>query len=291
MFKNPFSKRVKKNISIFLSMQKVAICIENEGKPELVAGEAIKSDADWSGVIGKIVSKHHLQGFYATVVIAKDFYQTFDIDKPKLEEKELLATLPFSIKDLVTESIFDLVVDYYDKPGQVRKNDQISVVCIPKVRVIGVRDMLKENELTLAEITIEEMAICQLCELREEANILISQKEKELVFSVIKKGQLYFSLSIRGYNDLLPLPLALDEVDNALIDGLSLEIQRGLDYINSQLRINTIGTLYLALQCPDIALLAEKLNIYINQNVTPFPVQYNYNFLLAYGGFNKGVGK
>lgn len=289
MFKNPFAHRAKKTISIFLSMHKVAICIEKEGQSELVAGELIKSDADWPAVINKMVSEHHLQGFHASVVIGKDFYQTFDIDKPKLEEKELLATLPFSIKDLVMESIFDLVVDYYDKPAQVRKNDQITVVCIPKSCVIGLRDMLDDHELKLVAITTEEMAICQLFEHSEEANLLISQQEKELVLSVIKNGQLYFSLRIRGYNDLLPLPL--EGIDNPLVDGLSLEIQRALDYINSQLRINAIGTLYLALQCPDINLLAEKLNAYINKNVKPFPEQYNYHFLLAYGGFNKDVGK
>lgn len=289
MFKNLFSNNGKKTISLYLGMNRVAICEEQNEQIKLIAGEFIESDAEWTSVINKMVTKHDLKKLNVSVVISKNFYQTFDIDKPKLEEKELLATLPFSIKDLVSESIFDLVVDYFDKPAQVRKNDQITVVCVPKNRIIAIRDMLQNNELTLKSVTTQEMAVCQLFRQEKEANILLSQQENELVLSVVKAGQLYFTLRIRGYNDLLPLPL--EEVENVLIEGLSLEIQRALDYISSQLRIHTIGSLYLALQCPDINLLSEKLSGYIGKNVQPFSNQYNYQFLSAYGGFDKGLVK
>ena len=289
MFKNIFSKRIKKTISIYLSISKVAVCEESDGQFKLIAGELIQSESEWMTIINKIVTKHNLQGLNAVVVISQDFYQTFDIDKPKLEEKELLATLPFSIKDLVSESVFDLVVDYFDKPAQVRKSEQITAVCIPKSRVIEIRNILSKNEITLNTITIEEMAICQLFESSDEANILVSQKANELVLSVVKNAQLHFSLRIRGYNELLPLPFA--DVEAALVDGLSLEIQRALDYINSQLRINAIGTLYLALECPDIKALSDKLSEYLNKAVKPFPEQYSYPFLFVYGGFDKEVAK
>jgi MSHA biogenesis protein MshI len=284
MLKKLFSSRVKKSISIYLGMHKVAICENSNGQPTLIAGEFVQSDAEWSVVIKKLVNTHSLQHHNVSVVIGKDFYQKFDIDKPKLDEKELLATLPFSIKDLVSESVFDLVVDYFDKPAQVRKGDQITVVCIAKERVVQLRELLSENTLKLVSITIEEIATCQLFEHSNEANILLSQQEGELLLSVVKSGQLYFSLRIRGYNDLLPLPLS--ETSNELVDGLSLEIQRALDFINSQLQINTIGALYLALQCPDIELLSSKLAAYLDKSVKPFPVQYHYDFILAYGGFD-----
>ena len=287
MLKTLFSNRSKKSISIYFGMNKVAICEFVNGKPILIAGELIQSDDEWSITIKKMVNEYRLKNHNVAVVIGKDFYQKFDIDKPDLEEKELQATLPFSIKDLVSESVFDLVVDYFDKPEQVRKNAQITVVCIPKKRVLQLRDLLSDNELLLKSITIEEIATSQLFEKSEEANILLSQQGSELLLSVVKSGQLYFSLRIRGYNDLLPIPLT--DGENPLVDGLSLEIQRALDFINSQLQINTIGTLYLALRCPDIDLLSSKLANYIDKQVTPFSADYNYDFLLAYGGFNQGA--
>jgi len=293
MFKTLFSKRSKKTISIYFGMNKVAICEYVNSQPVLIAGELIQSDDEWSITIKKMVNEYRLKNHNVAVVIGKDFYQKFDIDKPDLEEKELQATLPFLIKDLVSESVFDLVVDYFDKPEQVRKNPQITAVCMPKERVLQLRNLLSDNELMLKSITTEEIATSQLFESShlfegsEEANILLSQQGAEILLSVVKSGQLYFSLRIRGYNDLLPTPLT--EGDNPLVDGLSLEIQRALDFINSQLQINTIGALYLALQCADIDLLSSKLTHYIGKQVTPFPSDYNYDFLLAYGGFNQGV--
>ena len=287
MLKTLFSNRSKKSISIYFGMNKVAICEYVNGKPVLIAGELIQSDDEWSITIKKMVNEYRLKNHNVAVVIGKDFYQKFDIDKPDLEEKELQATLPFTIKDLVSESVFDLVVDYFDKPEQVRKNAQITVVCIPKKRVLQLRDLLSDNELVLKSITTEEIATSQLFAKSEEANILLSQQDTEILLSVVKNGQLYFSLRLRGYNDLLSTPL--QEGENPLVDGLSLEIQRALDFINSQLQINTIGALYLALQCPDIDLLSSELANYIDKQVRPFPADYNYDFLLAYGGFNQGA--
>ncbi|TEW56743.1 hypothetical protein E2R68_01495 [Psychromonas sp. RZ22] len=289
MFKNIFPGRIKSTISIYLGMHKVAICEEKNGQVTLIAGEFIQSDAEWPAVIKKMVAKYALKHVNVSVVIAKNFYQTFDIDKPQLEEKELLATLPFTIKDLVSESVFDLVVDYFDKPQQVRKNPQITIVCLPKSRVIAIREILSNNDLILKRVTTEEMAACQLFENSDEANILLSQQGNELLLSVVKNSQLYFSLRIRGYNEYLPM--ILENVESQLVEGLSLEIQRALDYINSQLGIQTIGCLYLALQCPDIQLLSEKLGSYLDKTVQPFDEQYDYHFLFAYGGFNKGLAE
>ena len=293
MLKTLFPNRSKKTISLYFGMNKVAICECVNAQPVLITGELIQSDDEWSITVKKMVNEYRLKNHNVAVVIGKDFYQKFDIDKPDLEDKELLTTLPFAIKDLVDESVFDLVVDYFDKPEQVRKNAQITVVCIPKKRVLQLRDLLSDNELTLKSITTEEIATSQLFEnsqlfeTNDEANILLSQQGAEILLSVVKSGQLYFSLRIRGYNELLPMPLI--EGENPLVDGLSLEIQRALDFINSQLQINTIGVLYLALQCPDIDLLSSKLTNYIGKQVRPFPTDYNYSFLLAYGGFNQGA--
>ena len=237
----------------------------------------------------KLVDEFQLSGHQISAVLDRDFYQTFDIDKPKVDESELLATLPFSIKDLISESVFDQVVDYIDMPFQQRKGEQVTVISLPKTRVLNIRDMVLNSGCQLKGISIQELALTRLLGVHDEANILLSQQQNELVLTVVKAGQLHFTHRLRGFNELLPLPL--DEVDNALVDGLSLEIQRALDYINSQLRINAIGTLYIAVVCPDIKLLAEKLSAYLARNVQPYGEgeQYDFKSLIAYGALMPGV--
>lgn len=284
MVKKWFSKKVQSEISLYLGNKQIAICHLKEGRSVLLAKKIVSSESEWAHVFNTIVSEHKLQGCLVSVVLGREYYQTFDIEKPKVEESELLASLPFSIKDLVSESVFDLVVDYYDMPFQQRKGEQITVICLPKTRVLNVRDLILAASLQLKGITIEELALTALLGVHDEANILLSQQDNELVLTVVKGGQLYFTHRLRGFNELLMLPLS--DVESALLDGLSLEIQRALDYINSQLRINAIGVLYLAVVCSDITLLSEKLGDYLTRNVKPYGEKEEYDFLtiLAYGG-------
>jgi MSHA biogenesis protein MshI len=284
MYKKWFSKKTKKEICLYLGDKQIVICHFKENRPVLLAKKVVSSEAEWLDVFVTLVNEHQLQGCQVSVVIGRQFYQTFDIEKPKLDESELLASLPFTIKDLVSESVFNLVVDYYDMPFQQRKGEQITVICLPKVRVLMIRDMLLKLGLQLKGITVEELALTALLGSHEEANILLSQQSNELVLTVAKQGQLYFTHRLRGFNELLALPLS--DVESVLLDGLSLELQRALDYISSQLRITRIGTLYLAVVCPDIDLLSEKLGSYLARNVQPYGEGEEYDFLsiIAYGG-------
>ncbi|MCP4324813.1 MAG: hypothetical protein GY787_23785 [Alteromonadales bacterium] len=289
MLKKWFSKKTKKQISLYLGDKQIAICHQLESGPALLTKKAVNSDGQWVEVFSALVQEFQLQGCQVSVVLGREFYQTFDIEKPKVEPSELLATLPFSIKDLVSESVFDLVVDYYDMPFQQRKGEQITAICLPRTRILMIRDMLLKSGLKIKGITIEEIALTALLGTHDEANILLSQQNNELVLTVVKEGQLYFTHRLRGFNELLVLPL--EEVENALLDGLSLELQRALDYVSSQFRINAIGTLYLAVVCPDIKLLSEKLGSYLARNVSPYGEDEEYDFLsiLSYGGLMEGA--
>lgn len=284
MLQKLFGKKTSKAISLYLGDKQIAICNQQQGQLSLLAKKKVTSEAQWSEVFLALVNEYQLAGSNVSVVLGRDFYQTFDIEKPKVEEDELLASLPFSIKDLVSESVFDLVVDYYDMAPQQRKGDQITTICLPKVRVLIIRDMILGAGCKLQGITIEELALARLLGEHQEANILLSQNNNELLLTVVKEGQLYFTHRVRGFNEYLPLPMA--EVESVLLDGLSLEIQRALDYISSQLRINSIGVLHLALVCPDIKLLSEKLGSYLARNVQPYGEDGQYDFLAiaAYGG-------
>lgn len=289
MLKKLFAKKRQREISLYLGDKQIVICYQQEGKLTLLAKKELNSESQWSEVFTSLVDKYTLLGNQVSVVLGREFYQTFDIDKPKVDESELLASLPFTIKDLVSESVFDLVVDYYDMPFQQRKGDLITVICLPKQRVLRIRDMILGAGCQLKGITIEELALVQLLGEHSEANVLLSQQNNELVLTVVKEGQLYFTHRVRGFNELLVLPL--EEAESALLDGLSLEIQRALDYISSQLRINTIGVLYLALVCPDIKQLSEKLGSYLARNVQPYGEDEQYDFLsiIAYGGLTEEI--
>ena len=282
LLKGLFSKQSTARISLYLANNRIAICHTDNNSVALLAQETISSESQWESVFTSLVKKYQLQHSEISVVLSRDFYKTFDIEKPNVADNELLASLPFAIKDLVSESIFDLVVDYYDRPVQ-RKGTQITTVCVAKNMVIKIRDMVLKEKIKLKDITIEELAITCLLEDSEQANILLSQYNNDLILTVVKNAQPYFSRRLRGLAS--QLPMQLDSPENTLVDDLSLEIQRVLDYINSQLSITKIEHLHLALTCPDINCLVDKLNGYLAINIVSFgdDGQYDFENIPAYG--------
>ena len=290
MFKNFLSTKPSGAISLLLGMDRIALCIRRDGVVSLLAQSVISSDAQWHEKFDGWVNEFKLHKYQVSVVLTRDFYQTFDIEKPKVADNELLASLPFAIKDLITDSIFDVIVDYYDRPLMPQKGEMITAVCIAKQKVLQIRDMLLQHHMQIKEITIEELALAQLLGESEEVNLLLSQQRNELILTVVKNGQLFFTHRLRGFNELLLQPF--EQVEEQLLDGLSLELQRVLDYINSQLRLTSIAHLYLAIICQDINILSEKLALYLAKNVLLFGEkdQYDFNNILPYGPLTEGKG-
>jgi len=108
-----FSSKPTASISLFLGIDRIALCIRQKKQVSLLAQTAITSDSQWAEKFDSWVDEFKLHKYQVSVVLSRDFYQTFDIEKPKVAENELLASLPFAIKDLITDSIFDVVVDIY----------------------------------------------------------------------------------------------------------------------------------------------------------------------------------
>lgn len=283
MLKKLFAKKSSNQICLYLAMDRLSICLIEDKSIRLLAQESVSSELQWQDTLVSLADEHKLQNHRVLVVLSRDFYQTFDIEKPKVEENELMASIPFAVKDLVSESIFDLVVDYYDIPLQQHKGEQITVVCTPQKLVISIRDMIIRCDMQLTEISTEELSLARLLSAENETNILLSQESNALVLTVVKNGQLSFTHRLRGFNELLAVPI--DENDDTFLGNLSLELQRALDYINSQLRITSVTHLYLALVCPDIKQLAEQLSTYLARNVQPFGDENQYDFMniVAYG--------
>ncbi|MEH6454040.1 MAG: hypothetical protein V7782_13480 [Psychromonas sp.] len=282
LLKGFFSKKARSHISLYLANNRIAICHIENGIVELLDQESIASESQWVTVFTAFVKQYQLQNSEVSVVLSRDFYQTFNIEKPNVEDNELLASLPFAIKDLVSDSIFDLVVDYYDRPMQ-RHSKQITTVCVARTKIIKIRDMVLNAKLKLKNITIEELSITRLLGNSEEANILLSQSNNDLILTVVKNAQPYFSRRLRGLGAQLAMQSQQSEI--VLVEELSLEIQRVLDYINSQLNITKIDHLYLALNCADIHLLINELNNYLSINLASFGdvQQYDFDNLSAYG--------
>jgi MSHA biogenesis protein MshI len=215
--------------------------------------------------------KYQLQG-QCHLVLAASQTQVVQLDKPNIPENEVNAALKWQIKDLVSYSPDDMVLDYFDGPTLAGGNEKINVVCASKKDLLTLIDPLSQNGLVLKTITTEEFAFASLVPVQNHACLMVCQQpNEEIILLIVKQGKVFFSRRLRGFSQIATK--SEDELSFDVIDNLSLEIQRSTDYFERQLKQAPIRTIEIIVPMPNEALLARKLtentNVAVNLLVMP----------------------
>ena len=114
---------------------------------------------------------------------------------------------------------------------------------------------------------ITELATCELLEPSDDAVMtLVQQKGQEICLNIVKQGNLYFSRRLRGYENLSTFNE--QELQMGVGDNLSVEIQRSMDYFESQLKQAPVKKILLGLDSKHLDKVAE-----IMQQLTFMPVE------------------
>ena len=169
------------------------------------------------------------------VVLAPDFYQLVQLDKPNLTEAEMLQALPWQVKDLLTIAPEDIVADYIDLPAAAGAHSKINVVAASFNWLTALVQQIDQAGVTLLSVEPEEWLAARLIAPASQATMLVvHQPEQELLIQIVRDGDLYFSRRTRGFADLHKKAAA--ELNDGTLDRLQLELQRSLDYFESQLK-------------------------------------------------------
>ncbi len=200
-----------------------------------------------------------------SVVFLNGLYREIQIDKPAVPEQELAGAIPWAIKDFVQEAVNNLAVDYIDMPkAPTYPNDKIMAVAVSKDLIQSVVNAVTSSSANIDMITSENIALTELfthdSEDDDKPHLVLFQPEGyELTFLVIWHARLYMVRNIRGFSDLpkyLSGALPMD-----ILESLSLELQRSLDFVVSQLRIPHPHYLTVAIDSQE----REKISEYLTQ--------------------------
>jgi MSHA biogenesis protein MshI len=215
--------------------------------------------------------KYQLQG-QCHLVLAGSQTQVVQIDKPNIPENELNAALKWQIKDLVSYSPEDMVLDYFDGPTLVGGNDRINVVCASKNDLLTLIKPLNQDGIVLKSITTEEFAFSALVPLQSDACLMVCQQpNEEIVLLIVKQGKVFFSRRLRGFAQIADK--TEEELSFGIVDALSLEIQRSTDYFERQLKQAPIRSVEVIVPMANESILARKLaentNVVVNLLTMP----------------------
>jgi MSHA biogenesis protein MshI len=215
-----------------------------KGNLTLVKQHSLPADG-WQNELKTYVEQNNMVNTPCHIALSISKYQLIQVDKPAVEEAELLQALQWTIKEqLVNDEQW--VIDYFDPPASPSNVKKVNVVAVAQGEIIDIRDGILKAGLNLNTIGVEELANCNLFPATNEAIISLKQETGgQLSLNIVKNNTLYFSRRLRGYENLASF--TPEELQMGVADNLSLEIQRLMDYFESQLRQAPVKSVYISL--------------------------------------------
>lgn len=181
-----------------------------------------------------------LQGLPVNLLLSAADYQLLLVERPAVPPAELRAAVRWRIRELVNAPLDSLVVDAFALPDDAYRGRTPMAYCavLARARMQALADWVAGAGLRLHSIDIAEMALRNLGLLTvgEGQNLAVLQLNARDGLICVQHGRdLYMARRIeRG-------------LDNRGTDSaqLALEIQRSLDYFESQLGKGPVGRLLL----------------------------------------------
>ena len=261
------------SLGVCLQQQTITLCsLEKNKNAEFHRSEVF--DSQYVPAFFQAKEKISLTGQCNIVLSAKQ-NQLVQVDKPKVPAEEINAAIKWQIKDLVSISPDDMIVDYYDGPAMGAGLEKINVVCAAKSELLPLVEKIHREHRQIKTITVEEFAFASLCPIEDDARLLVCQQpNEEVLLIIVKNGELYFQRRLRGMATIATK--SEDELSMGVVDSLSLEIQRSTDYFERQLKQAPIRSIEVLVPMANEAFLARKLAENTNVSVNLFSMPEGY---------------
>lgn len=253
-------------LGLYVCVDKIyAYQSSSDTSPEKFSSFSFK-EFDWKDAFEQLVKA--LGSAKVQIVLSVDFYQLIQVDKPNVEPEEMSAALLWSVKDLVSQPVTNIHLDYFESSKQT--TNKVSVVVAEKTQLTNLLMAAKAAGIETYGVTIEEMAVTNLFN-DNQARLLLSHRAGgELLLAVVKDGELYMQRRVRGFLQLDTV--AAEDLAFGLADNLSLEIQRSMDFFESQLREAPVASIDL-LMLGAREQLATLVSDNFNQSVSPYQTE------------------
>ena len=217
----------------------------------------------------KLVKDLDLEGGQVSYVLNPKDYYLHLVEAPNVHEDELRSAIRWKIKDLLDIKIDDAALDLFHVPEDAyRGRDMVYVVATAKSKVRSVADLVEQAGLELAVIDIPELTmhnIARACLDDAGGVAFMDLRRTGSTMNISIDGELYLSRRIN--TQVGPDAMESDNWE-ALKDRLVLEIQRSMDYFESQMRRAPINKIVVAQRQTDTAELVKELNEMLGADVS-----------------------
>ena len=234
------------------------------GQPVLLACEllALASPQDGGKVLADKMRSLGLEHTRCNFVLAPDDYSLLLVEAPNVEPAELAAAAKWKIKDMIDRPLEQLAISVFPVPHDAYRSqrDMLYVVAADRKKIQHVVDMATNAGLQLESIDIPELAMRNLTTMyTDDSNglAMMDLRHDGSLLNLSKNGALYLTrhLSTQVGDEIL----RSHEWDSVK-DRLVLEIQRSLDYYESQMGQGHINRVLVAPRKQDSDALKAELD-------------------------------
>jgi MSHA biogenesis protein MshI len=228
---------------------------------EKCSRQQLQSGAQAREVLTALVDSLGLHDAKCNYVLSPRDYNLYLIEAPAVEESELSSAVRWKIKDLLDMPAEDAVIDIFPVPEDAFQGraKMLYAVAAPRARIESLIDLVSRAHLKLQSIDVPELAIRNLTEqfLDDSHGIaFIDLRKTGSTMNLSRNGQLYLTRKINTQLDVNVMTSMDWEVQR---DRLVLEIQRSLDYYESQMGQEPISQIVMAPRASDSQELAASL--------------------------------
>ncbi|MBV1872595.1 MAG: hypothetical protein KUG83_08625 [Gammaproteobacteria bacterium] len=175
-----------------------------------------------------------------SITLAKSYYQLMLIDSPEVPDEELTSAMKWKVSELTNQPAEEIVIDAFRLPGDAYRGrmDMSYAALCQKSDIKKLVDLVDKSNVELTGIGINEIALASMFEWLpafEGVDLAVVQMEKSGgTLCLLESGKLYLCRTLDGH-------FSEEEIDEGFLhntentDRLGLDIQRSLDYYESQL--------------------------------------------------------
>ncbi|MDH3355351.1 MAG: pilus assembly protein PilM, partial [Chromatiales bacterium] len=238
------------------------------GAPQLLTClfNPTSSDEEQHKKLVELSTTHDFNAGHCFSLLSSENFSLLMVEAPAVDPTELRAAVRWQVKDLIDFHIDDAVIDVFDIPEQEgRGRQKMMYVVATRISVIQKHiDSYEKSDINLDVIDIPELAQRNIAALLPEDSggvALLSIGQHSSLLTISRNQNLYLTRHIDvGLQRIMQLisnnqgedELSLED-DNGLplevqglLDAITLELQRSLDYYESNFSMPPISGVIIA---------------------------------------------
>lgn len=266
---------------IELSTSGVAVIHLSEsekGRPTIDWQESrLCSQSEWLPSLLDISKMHPLAKDPCWVSLDFHFYQLLLIDAPEVEEEEIKDAVRWKVADLIEQPIEEMVSDVFTLPGDAYRGrmKMVYVAIVARQFVQQIVSVVADAGFNLTNIGIGELSIAEYMNWLkgyDDVNLAILKVGLDgAQVCLLENNHIYM---VRAIDLFSPDMVSGEERSEAFAaDNVVLEVQRSMDYYESQLGKPAIEMCFTFSSLDDEDPITKQLTSQLTIPLTAFPLQ------------------